>query len=128
MWLTDSFWSLWQPALDRAEEVKEAIRGRFKTKTKKEWTDIFEKTDACVEPVLTMEESICDPQLKERGMWQEVPFSHVSHSPVLQYGCPIRLSVTPPEYHHAGHPDGYMTGEEFGKMGCSGEESVEMSS
>ncbi len=111
-----------------ADEVKDSIRRRFKTKTKKEWTDIFEKTDACVEPVLTMEEAVRDPQLRERGMWQEVPFSHVSHSPVMQYGCPIRLSATPPEYHHAGYPDGYQTEEILGNMGYSKEDIIAMSS
>ena len=53
--------------------IKEAFKARFKTKTRDEWTDLFRDLDACVEPVLTLEEASRDPQLQARGMWPEVP-------------------------------------------------------
>ncbi len=37
--------------------TKETLTNIFKTKTQKEWTDIFDKLDACVSPVLTLDEA-----------------------------------------------------------------------
>ena len=44
--------------LNENDEVnKEILTKIFKTKTQKEWTEIFDKLDACVSPVLTLDEA-----------------------------------------------------------------------
>lgn len=38
------------------EEVRKALEKTFKTKTRTEWEDLFDGSDACVTPVLEMDE------------------------------------------------------------------------
>ncbi len=49
---------------------------------------MFDAVDCCVTPVLTMEESLDNPQLRARGMVMEV-------GGVRQFGPPVRLSGMP---------------------------------
>ncbi|ROZ46282.1 CoA transferase [Rhodococcus sp. WS3] len=51
------------PQWDRSRwaELKERIAGIFKTKTRAEWSRIFEGTDACATPVLGLEEAAHHP-------------------------------------------------------------------
>ena len=62
--------------------VKKTFREVFKTKTRDEWTAVFEDLDACVEPVMDLEEVSKDEHLVQRGMWPsvEVPVSGSSAS------------------------------------------------
>ena len=62
----------------------------MKTKTLNEWLDIFANYETCISPVLTFEEMIKDPQIKDRGMIQEIPGLEGVH-----IGIPIKLSETP---------------------------------
>ena len=55
-----------------AAMVKETFRGVFRTKTRDEWTAVFSGLDACVEPVMDLEEVSTDEHLVQRGMWPEV--------------------------------------------------------
>ena len=57
--------------------VKETFRSVFRTKTRDEWTAVFSGLDACVEPVMDLEEVSTDRHLVQRGMWPmvEVPLS-----------------------------------------------------
>ncbi|MBC3191730.1 CoA transferase [Pseudonocardia sp. C8] len=52
---------------DRWPEVKQRIADRFAERTRAEWTEIFDRLDACVTPVLSMAEAVEDPHLRERG-------------------------------------------------------------
>ena len=90
-------------------EVKAAFRRTFRTRTRREWTEIFRNLDACVEPVLSLEEASRDEHLCSRGMWPEVPLPQRPGQTVRQMGCPVRMSATPPEYRHAGYPEGWHT-------------------
>ena len=38
-------------------ELKQLLSKKFKSKSRKEWEDIFKGTDACVTPVLSLEEA-----------------------------------------------------------------------
>lgn len=49
----------------------EAYAAVFAAKTRAEWTDIFEGTDACVGPVLSWSEAPDHPHMKARGVLQE---------------------------------------------------------
>jgi crotonobetainyl-CoA:carnitine CoA-transferase CaiB-like acyl-CoA transferase len=60
----------------------------FGARTQAEWVSVFDAVDCCVTPVLTMEESLDNPQLRARGMVTEV-------GGVRQFGPPVRLSAMP---------------------------------
>lgn len=107
--------------------VKKAFREKFLTKTREEWTQVFSRLDACVEPVLTLEEAVADAHNNARGMWPEVSVPTLPGRKVRQAGCPIKLSECPPEYRHGGYPTGYHTQEVLSACGFSPEEIREMS-
>ncbi len=54
--------------------MKEIIQDRFRQKTMEEWTAIFERLDACVTPILELNEVIDLPQHRERKQFlQDIP-------------------------------------------------------
>jgi crotonobetainyl-CoA:carnitine CoA-transferase CaiB-like acyl-CoA transferase len=57
---------------DRWPEGREQLRKLFLTRTRDEWAKLFEGTDACVTPVLSLSESFEDPHLRERGTYMVV--------------------------------------------------------
>ena len=60
----------------------------FRTRTRAEWTGVFEGTDACVEPVLSYSEAPAHPHLAARGTF-------VTHHGVVQPAPAPRFSRTP---------------------------------
>ena len=126
--------------------VKETFRAVFRTKTRDEWTDVFSALDACVEPVMDLEEVSNDEHLVSRGMWPQVEIPLTETAPagddgdggigavstgagrirITQMGCPMNLSKCPPRYDHAGYPEGYHTEEVLTSLGYSEEEIREM--
>jgi alpha-methylacyl-CoA racemase len=52
--------------------LKHKLAGMFATKTRDEWCALFEGSDACVAPVLSMAEAPRDPHNAERGTFIEV--------------------------------------------------------
>ncbi|MFJ9407833.1 CaiB/BaiF CoA transferase family protein [Streptomyces sp. NPDC101393] len=48
-------------------ELRTAIAARFKTRTRAEWTEVFQDSDACVAPVLSLREAPAHPHLAARG-------------------------------------------------------------
>jgi alpha-methylacyl-CoA racemase len=74
---------------------------RFASKTRDEWTRIFDGTDACVTPVLTWSEAATDPHLNARatvlnagGVDQAAPAPRFSRTPSPPVG-PIPQATTP---------------------------------
>jgi len=55
------------PQFDDFDELKEKLSSIFLTKTRDEWTSIFDLTDACVTPVLDQEEAPLHPHNLARG-------------------------------------------------------------
>lgn len=53
-------------------ELKELFKGIFLTKTQAEWIEIYNGTDACVTPVLTMGETPSHTQAKERNAFFKI--------------------------------------------------------
>ena len=106
--------------------VKDTFREIFLSKTRDEWTAVFRELDACVEPVLSLEEASADPHLTARGMWPEVALPQAGGRTVKQPGCPVNLSSTPAEYRHAGYPEGWHTEEFWKERGYSSEEIEKM--
>lgn len=119
--LEPKFWSnfcnaIGIPSLDQNKEAtKQIVKDIIKTKTQKEWVDIFSKTDACVEPVLSVEEALASPQVMARKMVIDVPTN--DGKTVKQMACPIKMSKSKAEYKHVGYPLGYNTEEILKKYG-----------
>jgi alpha-methylacyl-CoA racemase len=70
----------------------EEMRGRFtelfKSKTRDEWCELLEGSDACFAPVLTMTEATSHPHIRARetlverdGVWQPAPAPRFSRTP-----------------------------------------------
>ncbi|WP_225846799.1 CaiB/BaiF CoA-transferase family protein [Streptomyces sp. HPF1205] len=72
----------------RWPELRAAIGARFRTRTRKEWTGVFSGTDACVAPVLSLEEAPAHPHLAERGTF-------VREGGIVQPAPAPRFSATP---------------------------------
>lgn len=99
-------------------EVKEEIRAIFRTKTRAEWTDIFSELDACVQPVMDLQEALLeDPQIRSRGMVVDVDMPLHDGTKVKQMATSIDLSETPCEYRFAGYPLGWHTKEIIASLG-----------
>ncbi|MFF3418265.1 CaiB/BaiF CoA transferase family protein [Streptomyces sp. NPDC002698] len=72
----------------RWEELRTAVADRFRTRTRDEWTAVFEDTDACVAPVLSLREAPGHPHLAARGTF-------VDHGGITQPAPAPRFSATP---------------------------------
>ena len=97
------------------EEVKQEVRDIILTKTRDEWMDIFNNTDACVEPVLSLSEALNDPHTKKRNMVVELDLP--LGGKMRQLASPIKFSGTPREYGKAGVPAGTHTKEILRELG-----------
>jgi alpha-methylacyl-CoA racemase len=73
---------------DQWPRLRSAIAARFAARTQAEWTEIFEGTDACVSPVLSMTEAAGHPHLAARG-------TYVTPGGVLQPAPAPRFSSGP---------------------------------
>lgn len=136
--LEPKFWKLFCDAIGCSEliegtaepknldEVKTKISVVLKTRTRDEWTAIFEKLDCCVEPVLTMEEVLSkDEHTKARGMVVEVEVPGSEGKTVKQLGSQFKLSASPVTYDMAGYPLGYHTKEVIEELGLDYEKLKE---
>ncbi|GGL78872.1 CoA transferase [Streptomyces fumigatiscleroticus] len=82
-----------ETAPDRADvarwpELREAVAARFRTRTREEWTAVFEGSDACVAPVLSLREAPHHPHLAARSTFTD-------HGGITQPAPAPRFSATP---------------------------------
>lgn len=94
-------------------QFKEILKEAFSSKTFAEWNDIFTEVEACVEPVLSMEETFKHPNTINREMIVDVPT--LDGGTQRQIANPIKSSVFTPEYQHVGANPGYHNEEILGK-------------
>ena len=73
--------------------VEATLRGLFRTRTRTDWVELLQQADVCVGPVLTLDEVVRDPQLRQRGLFAEV--EHPKLGPVPQVAFPVQMSRTP---------------------------------
>lgn len=73
------------------EQLRAVFAERFRTRTRAQWTAVFDASDACVAPVLTFTEAQDDPHLRARaslvdidGAIQPAPAPRFSRTP-----CPV---------------------------------------
>ncbi|MEV7900086.1 CaiB/BaiF CoA transferase family protein [Streptomyces anulatus] len=91
--IADAFPDRWD--LARWDELRAAVTERFLTRTRAEWTEVFDGTDACVAPVLSLTEAPHHPHLAARstfvehgGLTQPAPAPRFSATPVSVRGGP----------------------------------------
>lgn len=109
---------------ENVAEIKERVRQVIRTKSRREWEGIFEKVDACVEPVLSLTEALSDPHLQQRKMVVEVPLPDKSRS-VGQIGIPITFSKSVLEYRQTGVVPGTNTKEVMLALGYTEQQIAE---
>lgn len=100
---------------ERWPEMTVSFAETFKTRTRDEWTAIFEGKDACVAPVLELDEVDQHPHNRERGLL-------INLDGALQPLPAPRLSRTPGRAQKSGKPRGSETREILKKLGYSTEE------
>jgi alpha-methylacyl-CoA racemase len=103
--------------MDRSRwgEQNERFTALFKTKTREEWCEILEGTDACFAPVLSITEASEHPHLRERGTFVEVAGA-VQPGPAPRFSrTPCRISGPPPHV-------GQHTNEALADWGIPAEE------
>ncbi|MEU9568953.1 CaiB/BaiF CoA-transferase family protein [Streptomyces massasporeus] len=69
-------------------ELREQVATRFKSRTRVEWTAVFDGSDACVAPVLSLREAPHHPHLAARGTFTD-------HGGITQPAPAPRFSATP---------------------------------
>ncbi|MFJ8863114.1 CaiB/BaiF CoA transferase family protein [Streptomyces sp. NPDC102451] len=74
--------------LGRWDELRALVADRFSTRTRAEWTEVFEGSDACVAPVLSLREAPDHPHLAARS-------TYVEHGGLTQPAPAPRFSATP---------------------------------
>ncbi|WP_406149878.1 CaiB/BaiF CoA transferase family protein [Streptomyces anulatus] len=84
--IADAFPDRWD--LARWDELRAAVTERFLARTRAEWTEVFDGTDACVAPVLSLTEAPHHPHLAARSTF-------VEHSGLTQPAPAPRFSATP---------------------------------
>ncbi|MEV0410785.1 CaiB/BaiF CoA-transferase family protein [Streptomyces sp. NPDC050448] len=76
-------------------ELREAVAARFKSRTRDEWTAVFEGSDACVAPVLSLREAPHHPHLAARGTFTEFGGT-VQPAPAPRFSAtPTRVTCEP---------------------------------
>lgn len=61
-----------QMSRDHWKPAKAVLAARFKTRTRDEWAQLLEHSDACVSPVLAFEEAPRHPHMQARGTFAEI--------------------------------------------------------
>ena len=121
--LEPKFWENFCRAVGREDLLGEAynpeaipaVRDVFRQRTQAEWVAVFEETDACCEPVHTLEEALTDPQTLARQMVVEV--QHPQAGALRQLGAPVKFSETEPRIGDAAPRLGEHTAEVLRELG-----------
>lgn len=94
------------------EEVRAAIAATVRTRTRDEWAQVFEGTDACVAPVLSLAEAARHPHNVARGTFVTVDGVE-QHAPAPRFSRTAAAPVRPPR------PAGADTAEVLREAGFS---------
>jgi alpha-methylacyl-CoA racemase len=109
------------PQFDTARwpEFKERVAAIFATRTRDEWTEVFEHAEACTTPVLTLEEAPAHAHNVARGAFVKVG-EQVQPAPAP------RFSATPGEVQHETPMPGADTDEALAAWGIEADEIAEL--
>lgn len=87
-------------APEQQQRLKEQLRSEFEKRDFADLCALFAEVDACVEPVLELDEALEHPQLKARHLVTRVPRGDGSSQ--AQMACPLKFSAGLPEPRHIG--------------------------
>jgi alpha-methylacyl-CoA racemase len=104
--------------------IKQEIREAITRKDLSQWIEIFGKVDVCVEPVLTVEESLQHPQTIARDMVADVP--KAGNSTQQQIASPFKFSGSKAQYSHIGSALGQHTDEILSQAGYNHDQISDM--
>ena len=104
---------------ENQEQIILFIQKAFLQKTYAEWVDIFSNLDACVEPVIGLDEAVNHEQIQARKMVVDVPA--LEGEKEKQIGSPIKFSQSTPQHSHTGPPVGMNTEEILLEAGFNSE-------
>lgn len=85
----------WQYVDDKQEAMIEEIKTIIKTKTQRQWVEVFSDLDICFTPLLTLPETVEHPQLKAREMVYKLENFKGLGQDIYLTGIPVKLSDTP---------------------------------
>ncbi|MDO8362172.1 MAG: CaiB/BaiF CoA-transferase family protein [Actinomycetota bacterium] len=95
--------------------MKELFASTIAQRTLAEWAEVFEGQEACVTPVLELEEALTHPHALAHG-------TYVEHDGVVQPGVAPRFSRTPGELGRVPPAVGQHTDEVLRELGCDATE------
>jgi alpha-methylacyl-CoA racemase len=96
-------------------ELRTRVAEIIKTRTRSKWAEIFDGTDACAVPVLSLAEAVRHPHNVARETFAEI-------NGVVQPGPAPRFSATPAAVRHGPPRPGEHTAEILRELGCSATE------
>lgn len=96
----------------RWDELREMLTATFASRTRAEWVDVFDGTDACVAPVLSLTEAYEHPHNVARG-------TYVEHHGLTQPAPAPRFSATPATLTTAPETAGASTSEALTAWGVA---------
>jgi crotonobetainyl-CoA:carnitine CoA-transferase CaiB-like acyl-CoA transferase len=80
----------------RADEARDLLARRFRTRTRDEWCAAFAGSDACVAPVLTMAEAQRHPHMRSRGAFVDIA-GIAQPAPVPRFSRSVPDTPGPPQ-------------------------------
>ncbi|WLG97140.1 CaiB/BaiF CoA-transferase family protein [Pseudomonas sp. FP198] len=107
-------------APEQQQRLKEQLRSEFEKRDFADLCALFAEVDACVEPVLELDEALEHPQLKARHLVTQVPRGDGSSQ--AQMACPLKFSAGLPEPRHIGARLGAHTEQVLRELGFRDEQ------
>jgi alpha-methylacyl-CoA racemase len=77
-------------------DLKQRLAAVIKTRTRDEWSAVFEGSDACVAPVLTLSEAPAHPHNRARGAFVEIA-GQMQNAPAPRFSVTRPEQPTPPK-------------------------------
>lgn len=109
---------------EKKEEIFSFLRATFKTKTREEWMEELKDVDVCLGKVLSLEETLRDPQVVSRRMVTD--FADPRKGKMRLLSSPLKLSDTPPDIRTAPADFGEHTEEVLGELGFNADQIEEL--
>lgn len=111
-------------AFGEYDSVKKELTAFFGNKSLQELQPLFEHRDACLSPVLTIEEAFANKQLQEREAIVEIDDHRLGR--IFVPGSPFHLSKTPVSYRYAPPEVGQNNSEIYSTIGVTEADITEL--